>query len=107
MGSPVLHIGAGVICAHGGSASPTTSFDRVRVGGQPVLTVTSSFLIADCAGDPSAPTNRCVVGRFLTGAARVLAGGAPVLVQHSASACEPTGTPMIVTVVQSRVIVAA
>ena len=102
MGSPVLHVGTGVICAHGGSASPTTSFERVKVGGQPVLTVTSSFLIADCAGDPSAPTSRCVVATFLTGASRVLAGGAPVALQHNASVCEPTGTPLTVTFVQSR-----
>lgn len=100
MGSPVLHIGSGVICMHGGSASPTTSFERVRVGGQPVLTVTSSFLIAGCA---AAPPSRCVVGRFLTGAARVLVGGTPVLVQQGVSVCEPTGTPLNVAPVQSRV----
>ena len=103
MGSPVLHVGAGLICAHGGSAIPTAASERVTVGGQPVLTVPSQFVIAGCAGEPGTPHRLCVRGRFLTGSSRVLVGGAPVLLQHSVSICEPTTTPMIVTFAQLRV----
>jgi hypothetical protein len=37
------------------------------------------------------------------GATRVLIGGQPALLQASPSICAPTGTPMTVAVVQTRV----
>ena len=33
----VLHVGATVLCTHGGQAQPTAPNPRVRVGGQPVV----------------------------------------------------------------------
>jgi hypothetical protein len=45
----LLHVGATVACAHGGQAQPAASSPRVLVGGQPVVTVASTYLVASCA----------------------------------------------------------
>jgi hypothetical protein len=100
----VLHVGATVLCAHGGQATPTAPFPRVTLGGQPVTTVAAPYTIAGCSmPPPNAGNGPCVTGQWLVGATRVLAGGQPVLLQASTSICAPTGTPMTVAVTQVRV----
>lgn len=99
MPGPVLHLGATVLCCHGGQATPMTPFPRVTVGGQPVVTLSNSWLVSGCGNVPA-----CVSASFVSAAARVSAGGAPVLLQDSGSVCTPTGTPTIATTVQPRVI---
>ena len=78
-------------------------FPRVMVTAQPVVTLTSPYAIAGCAltGTPTPP---CVTGQFVMGAARVLAGGAPVATLIGASVCVPTGTPMLPVMAQTRVL---
>jgi hypothetical protein len=104
MPGPLLHLGATVMCSHGGQATPLTPFPRVTVSGQPVVTVSSPYAIAGCGFVPSAGNGPCTTANFVTSATRVLAGGVPVLLQDSVSVCVPTGTPTIATVVQTRVI---
>jgi uncharacterized Zn-binding protein involved in type VI secretion len=100
----LLHVGATVLCAHGGQAAPTSPFPRVTLSGQPVTTLGTPYAIAGCALPPPAAGNGpCVTGQWLVGATRVFAGGMPVLLQSSASVCAPTGTPMTVVVTQTRV----
>jgi uncharacterized Zn-binding protein involved in type VI secretion len=103
MPAPVLHLGATVLCTHAGQATPTAPFARVTVSGQPVVTLTSLYAIAGCAltGTTTPP---CVTGQFVTGAARVLAGGTPVATLASQSVCVPTGTPMLPLTAQTRVL---
>ena len=36
MPGPLLHLGATVLCAHGGQATPSAPVPRVQVSGQPV-----------------------------------------------------------------------
>ena len=96
-----VQLGATVICAHAGQAMPTTPNPRVLLGNQPVITVTSPWAIAGCGLTGSAPP--CVTAQFVVGATRVLAGGAPVVVQSGTSICTPTGTPLQVLVTQLRV----
>jgi hypothetical protein len=99
----LLHMGATVICAHApGQAQPTSSVARVKVSGQPVVVQTTQYTVAGCAltGTPNPP---CATAQWLTGATRVMALGAPVLLQDSQSLCTPTGTPLNVMVVQARV----
>lgn len=103
MPGPLLHLGATILCTHGGQAQPTTPFPRVLVSGQPVVTLPTQYVIAGCPFPPNSG-GPCVTGQWVTGALRVLAGGAPVLLQTSQSVCVPTGTPMMPTVVQTRVI---
>lgn len=105
MAGPILHLGATVLCLHGGQATPMSPFPRVLVGGQPVVTLASPYAIAGCAMPPPLAGNGpCVTGQWITGATRVLAGGIPVLTQAGSSVCVPTGTPMQAVVVQPRVI---
>ena len=103
MPAPVLHLGATVICSHAGQATPMTPFPRVLISAQPVVTMTSLYTVAGCALSGTS-TPPCVTGQFTLGAARVLAGGAPVVTLMSPSVCVPTGTPMQPVMAQTRVL---
>jgi len=96
-----VQMGSTVICAHAGQATPTTPTPRVLVGNQPVITMTSPWVIAGCALTGTAPP--CATAQFVVGATRVMAGGAPVVIQSGTSLCVPTGTPLQVLVTQLRV----
>ena len=100
----ILHLGATVLCSHGGQATPAASVPRVLVSGQPVVVAGTPYVIAGCAfPPPPAGNGPCVTGQFTTPAVRVLANAMPVLINASPSVCAPTGTPMIPSVVQARV----
>jgi hypothetical protein len=101
MPAPILHLGATVLCTHAGQATPVAPFPRVTVSAQPIVTLSSPYVVAACAltGTPTPP---CVTGQFVMGAARVLAGGVPVATLVSQSVCVPTGTPMMPLVTQTR-----
>jgi uncharacterized Zn-binding protein involved in type VI secretion len=103
MGTPVLHRGATLVCQHAGPAVPTGAASRITIQGQPVLTIANDCVITGCGSNPQSG-GRCVSGRFMAGATRVLAEGAPVALQNSPSICQPTNLPMTVTTVQSRVV---
>lgn len=100
----LLHVGATVMCAHGGQAQPTVPQPRVLVSGQPVVTLGPPYVVAGCAlPPPPAGNGPCVTGQFVDGATRVFAMGMPVLLLDSQAICAPSGTPLIVTVTQPRV----
>lgn len=100
----LLHLGATVLCAHGGQATPVVTDPRVKVGGQPIAKQTSTYAIAGCAFPPPPVANGpCVTAQFIMGATRVKAGGIPVLLQDGQAICTPTGTPLMITVTQVRV----
>jgi len=99
----LLHMGATVMCAHPpGQAQPTASVARVKIMGRPVVVQTTQYTVAGCALTGTGPPP-CATAQWMTGATRVLALGAPVLLQDSQSLCTPTGTPLTVMVVQTRV----
>ena len=100
MPGPILHLGAHLTCSHGGQATPIALFHRVTVRGQPILTLSTSFNISGCAVLPE--NEACKNARFISGSARVFAGGTPVLIQGSTSICEPSGLPILVVAVQAR-----
>ncbi len=100
----LLHVGATVLCAHGGQAQATAPNPRVKVGGQPVVTQSAPHTVAGCAlPPPTAGNGPCVTANWITGALRVKAGGVPVLMQDSQSVCVPTGTPLNIVMTQVRV----
>jgi hypothetical protein len=103
MPGPILHLGATVLCTHAGTAQPTAPFPRVTVSGQPVVTVSSPWMIAGCAltGTLVPP---CVTGQVVVGSIRVLAGGVPLALLDATSVCVPTGTPMLPTSAQVRAV---
>jgi hypothetical protein len=105
---PLLHVGATVLCTHGGPASFVSSNARVLVGGLPVATVADQTLVAGCAFVVGGSPHPCVRVQWLTPAVRVLVNGAPPLLQTSAGLClaadqAPQGAPLPVTV-QPRVV---
>jgi hypothetical protein len=98
----LLHVGTVAACAHGGQAQPTVAQPRVRVAGLPVLTTATVHTVAGCTFAPPQGNGPCVSAQW-TGAARVRAGGAPVLLSDSRSTCTPTGTALVVAASQQRV----
>ncbi|OQA42901.1 MAG: hypothetical protein BWY52_02067 [Chloroflexi bacterium ADurb.Bin325] len=98
----LVHLGATVLCMHGGQAMPTAPNPRVLVGSQPVATISAPYTVAGCTLLPSAG-GPCVTAQWIVGATRVLAGGAPVVIQSSRAVCAPTGTPLQILVTQVRV----
>jgi hypothetical protein len=99
----ILHLGATVLCAHGGQAQPTAPNPRVLVNGQPVVTVAAPYVVAGCPFVPPGGNGPCVTAQFVTSALRVTSNGQPLLLQDSQSVCAPTGTPLMPLVVQTRV----
>lgn len=102
MPGPVLHLGASVLCMHGGTATPTAPFPRVSVSGQPVVTLATPHLVAGCAL-ASTSTPPCVSGQWVVGSTRVLAGGTPLALATGSAVCVPTGTGLLPVAHQLRV----
>ncbi len=99
----LLHSGATVLCMHAGQAQPVVFNPRVKVSSQPVVTQTSSYMIAGCPFVPPSGNGPCVTAQWITAATRVKAGGMPVLLQDSQAVCAPTGTGLNIIVTQVRV----
>ncbi len=99
----LLHVGATVLCGHGGQAMPTVPNPRVKVSGQFVVTQPTLYTVAGCPfATPGGPLP-CVTAQWVTGAIRVKAGGVPVLLQESQAITVPNGVPLSALVVQPRV----
>ncbi len=104
MPGPVLTSTTTVQCAHVGMGTPVTPNPRVSIGGQPVVTIATTYTIAGCtfpaisSGGPP-----CVTAQFTTAATRVTAGGQPLLLADSQGISMPNGTPLIVIPNQVRV----
>jgi len=100
----LVQMGATIICAHGGQATPVPTNTRVLVGGQPVLLMSDVVTVAGCAFPPPPVANGpCVTANFLTGSTRVMVNNVPVVLTSSQSICTPTGTPLTIVVAQLRV----
>lgn len=99
----LLHVGATVMCMHGGQAQPTAPNPRVLVSSQPVVTQAAPYMMAGCPFNVSSAPVPCVTAQWVTAALRVRAGGMPVLLQDSQAVCAPNGTGLIVAVTQVRV----
>jgi hypothetical protein len=105
MPGPLLHVGATVTCAHMGQAQPTAPNPRVLVSGQPIVTQPAPYTIAGCPfTTPAGSPLPCVTAQWVTAATRVLSNGAPILLFDSQAVCVPNGTPLMITVTQTRVI---
>lgn len=99
----ILHAGASVLCAHGGQAQPTTTNPRVKVNGQPIVTIPGPFTIAGCPFNVGGGPSPCVTANWVTSAARVSANGMFVLLIDSQAICVPNGTPLTIAATQTRV----
>jgi hypothetical protein len=100
----LLHVGATVLCAHGGQAQPTAANPRVKVMGQPLVTQAAPYTVAGCPFTTAAGTPQpCATAQWLSAAARVTLMGQPVLLQTSQATCPPNGTPVNIVMTQMRV----
>ena len=100
----LVHLGATVLCAHGGQAQPTVTNPRVTVSGQPIVMQPAPFVVAGCpfTTPPGAPMP-CVTAQWVSGATRVTSNGMPVLSMDSQAICTPNGTPLLIVATQTRV----
>ncbi|MDB5034132.1 MAG: hypothetical protein JWQ98_1373 [Chlorobi bacterium] len=99
----LLHVGAQVLCSHGGQAQPTAPNPRVMVSGQPTVTMAAPYVVAGCAlPPPTAGNGPCVTAQWITAAARITSNGQPLLLLDSQAICAPTGTPLIIVATQTR-----
>ena len=100
----LIHVGASVLCAHGGQAQATAPNPRVAVSGQPTVTIAAPWLVAGCAlPPPTAANGPCISAQFVTAATRVTSNGQPLLLFDSQAICTPTGTPLLIVASQTRV----
>ena len=100
----LIHVGASVLCSHGGQAQATAPNPRVSVSGQPSVTLPAPWLVAGCAlPPPPAANGPCVTAQFVSAATRVTSNGQPLLLFDSQAICAPTGTPVLIVASQMRV----
>lgn len=99
----LLHVGATVMCAHGGQAQPTAPNPRVIVSGQPTVTMTAPYVVAGCLFNVSGAPVPCVTGQWVTAATRLTSNGQPLLLLDSQAICVPNGTPLLIVATQPRV----
>lgn len=105
MPGPLLHVGATVLCSHAGQAQPSVPYPRVLVSGQPIVIQTTPYIVVGCTlPPPPAANGPCVMAQWVTGATRVFANGLPVLLLSSQAICAPTGTPLLPSIAQTRVV---
>lgn len=104
MPAPILHMGATVLCSHGGQAMPTAPSPRVLVSGMPIATIAAPYAIAGCAFVPPAGNGPCVTAQWVMGAVEVVSMGQPVVIMTGVAVCVPTGTPLVPVVAQTRVL---
>jgi hypothetical protein len=99
----LLHLGAAVLCAHGGLAQPTVVNPRVAVCAQPTVTQPSPYTVAGCPFNVGGTPVPCITAQWVTAATRVFSNGMPLLLFDSQAICTPNGTPLIITTTQTRV----
>jgi len=104
MPGPLLHVGATVLCAHGGNAMPTAPNPRVMVSGQPTVTMAAPYTVVGCAFNVSGAPSPCVTGQWFVAATRVTSNGQPLVLMDSQAICAPNGTPLLPLAAQTRVI---
>jgi hypothetical protein len=100
----LLHVGATVLCAHGGQAQPAVPNPRVTVLGQPIVNMPGPYVVAGCALPPPPVANGpCVTAMWVTAATRITSNGQPVVLLDSQAICAPSATPLSIMVTQTRV----
>jgi hypothetical protein len=99
----LIHVGASLLCSHGGQAQASVSNPRVTVSGQPSVTIAAPWLVAGCALPPPPGANGpCISAQFVTAATRLTSSGQPLLLFDSQAICAPTGTPLLIVASQTR-----
>jgi len=102
----LVHVGATMMCPHGGQISVIPTNMRVMVSGQPVATMGDTFMVAGCPFTvPTGVPQPCLTVQWLAPAMRVMVNRQPAILQDSTGLCQgaaPQGPPNVV-VTQVRV----
>jgi hypothetical protein len=104
MPGPLAHVGATVLCAHGGQAQPTTPNPHVLVNQLPTVTIAAPYAVAACPFNVAGSPVPCVTAQWVVGATRVTSNGQPLVLLDSQAVCAPNGTPVTIASTQTRVI---
>jgi hypothetical protein len=104
MPGPILHMGAVVMCSHGGVAIPTVPSSCVFVSGMPIATIAAPYTVVGCAFVPPPGNGPCVTAQWVVGATQVLSQGQPVAIMTGVAVCVPTGTPLLPVEAQTLVL---
>lgn len=99
----LLHVGASVLCTHGGQGQATVPNPRVKVSGQATVQQPNPWSVAACPFTTGGNPLPCVVAQWTTAATRVKSGAMPLLLQDSQAVCVPNGTGVTVVATQTRV----
>jgi hypothetical protein len=100
----LLQVGATIQCPHGGSASITSTNQRVKAGGQPVALANDTTTVSGCSFQVPIGTGTkpqpCVTVQWLVPATRVKIGGQFALLKESQGLCQsadqiPAGPPNV------------
>jgi hypothetical protein len=102
MAGYVLHVGATVMCMHGGTATPAAPLPRVKVAGQQAIGQTAQYTVAGCALT-STQSPPCVTAMWAVAATRVQASGVPLVIQSGTATCVSSGAGLLPVVFQTRV----
>lgn len=109
MSGPIAHVGAGIMCMHGGPVTVAPGSPRVLLSGMPAATMTDQYVVAGCLFTlPGGVVHPCVLVRWLVPATRVFVNGTPVITQGSvglgvAADQAPQGPPTVAST-QPRVV---
>lgn len=104
MPGTLVHVGAQMLCPHGGQISAAPGSARVKVGGQPVATVSDTYAVAGCpftVPTPGGPKPQpCVRATWTSPSTRIRTEGKAVLLQSSTGICQsgeqiPQGPPQV------------
>jgi hypothetical protein len=80
----LLHVGATVICSHGGQATPAGGSARVLLSRQPAVSLAHSYTIAGCPfATPEPAPKPCATVQWTTVATRVRIEGQPAILSTS------------------------
>ena len=80
----LLHLGATVLCSHGGQAMPTSTSTRVQLSGQPAVNLSHSYQIAGCPfATPEPAPKPCLSVQWTSPATRVRIEGSPAILSTS------------------------
>lgn len=103
MAGYLLDQGATVLCMHSGQAQPATVNQRVKAGGQLIVTQSGSHTVSGCPYQIGNVKSPCTAVQWTSAASRVKAGGEPVLLADSQATCTPNGTGVNIVTTQTRV----
>lgn len=96
----LMHLGATVMCSHGGQANPGGASVRVLLSGQPAVTLSHAYTIAACPFTTPEPAPKpCTSLQWTTTALRVRIEGAPAILSTSSGLTigpmGPQGAPQV------------